>query len=482
VISLGVVLAATFSPPAATTTGLGDQQCLAAATGSEGLCTTGDVRVSSLTVLGTPVVCTPGETINVTVEIEILSSANRYDVGLWVNQDGESARTGTACHRDALIPLGSDTVCNHTGTAPTYWNGDADACGDLHASNTDPCGTKVLEEGLLVTTKAVQIAVVCSDSTEDGLADTGVCTSWRNSTLGGCASVLDAIPGSTSMCDCGFVEIDNLFVDPCDGVACDEQDTQCQNFSCQQGQCVPTDINEGGPCDDGLACTIDTTCSDGVCGGAACETPTATPNGTPTPTPTPTPSASPTVSPTLTPSATATSTPTATAMLSPTPTRTSTPTASRTATPSATATGTSTRTPTASATMTPTGSSTPSITNTATPTSAPLDADADGSAGALTDGLLFLRYLFGFRGSTLVAGAIAPGADRDTAPEIEGYIASILAMLDIDGNGSAGPLTDGLLILRYLFGFRGAPLADGATGSNATRDAAAIEVYLAPLV
>ena len=44
----------------------------------------------------------------------------------------------------------------------------------------------------------------------------------------------------------------------------------------------------------------------------------------------------------------------------------------------------------------------------------------------LTDGVLFLRYLFGFRGNTLIAGAVAPGAPRDTAPEIEAYIAGLI--------------------------------------------------------
>jgi hypothetical protein len=36
------------------------------------------------------------------------------------------------------------------------------------------------------------------------------------------------------------------------------------------------------------------------------------------------------------------------------------------------------------------------------------------------------------------------------------------AILDIDGNGSVAPLTDGLLVLRYLFGFTGGTLISGA--------------------
>jgi hypothetical protein len=56
------------------------------------------------------------------------------------------------------------------------------------------------------------------------------------------------------------------------------------------------------------------------------------------------------------------------------------------------------------------------------------------------------------------------------------------ALLDIDGNGELGALTDGLLVLRFLFGFTGTTLTAGAVGSNCTRcDAAAILPYLQSL-
>ena len=56
-------------------------------------------------------------------------------------------------------------------------------------------------------------------------------------------------------------------------------------------------------------------------------------------------------------------------------------------------------------------------------------------------------------------------------------------MLDIDGNGAVAPLTDGLLVLRFLFGFTGTTLTSGAVGGGCTRcNAAAIEPYLQGLV
>ena len=54
--------------------------------------------------------------------------------------------------------------------------------------------------------------------------------------------------------------------------------------------------------------------------------------------------------------------------------------------------------------------------------------------------------------------------------------------LNIDGNPLLDPLTDGLLVLRYLFGFTGTTLTNGAVGANCTRcDAATIVPYLQTL-
>ena len=57
------------------------------------------------------------------------------------------------------------------------------------------------------------------------------------------------------------------------------------------------------------------------------------------------------------------------------------------------------------------------------------------------------------------------------------------ALFDIDGDGTLGPLTDGLLILRWLFGFTGSALTNGAVGPGCTRcDASSIEAYLSQVV
>ena len=54
-----------------------------------------------------------------------------------------------------------------------------------------------------------------------------------------------------------------------------------------------------------------------------------------------------------------------------------------------------------------------------------LDIDGDGKYDPFTDGLLVLRYLMGLRGTALVSGAVAQGATRSTAEQIETYLQSL---------------------------------------------------------
>jgi len=52
--------------------------------------------------------------------------------------------------------------------------------------------------------------------------------------------------------------------------------------------------------------------------------------------------------------------------------------------------------------------------------------DGNGQADALTDGLMLIRYLLGLRGASLIAGAVAPNATRPLAQDIETYIQSLM--------------------------------------------------------
>jgi hypothetical protein len=111
-----------------------------------------------------------------------------------------------------------------------------------------------------------------------------------------------------------------------------------------------------------------------------------------------------------------------------------------------------------------------------------LDVDGNGVISALTDGLLFLRFAFQFSGTTLTNGAVGPGCTRCDATAVTGYLNGLGLVLDIDGNGAIQPLADGLLVLRFEFGFTGTTLTSGAVGPGCTRcDHTTILPYLQSL-
>jgi len=58
-----------------------------------------------------------------------------------------------------------------------------------------------------------------------------------------------------------------------------------------------------------------------------------------------------------------------------------------------------------------------------------LDVDDNGDVDALTDGLLILRYMFGYGGDALINGAIAEGATRTSSAEIEAYLEALIPEL-----------------------------------------------------
>ena len=111
------------------------------------------------------------------------------------------------------------------------------------------------------------------------------------------------------------------------------------------------------------------------------------------------------------------------------------------------------------------------------------DVDESLQAQPLTDGLLVIRHLFGFSGDALTSGAVASDSGRNASEVIASYLTEADSQLDIDGDSDSKPLTDGLLLIRYLFGFSGDSLVSGAIGSDATRNTSeAVSAYIAERV
>jgi uncharacterized protein YkwD len=127
---------------------------------------------------------------------------------------------------------------------------------------------------------------------------------------------------------------------------------------------------------------------------------------------------------------------------------------------------------------------TASNTNTNGSTLSALNIDGDSApADALTDGLMILRYMFGLSGSALINNTVQTDCTFCDADSIKDRLDSLQTQLDIDGDGNTDALTDGLLIIRYLFGIRGTSLTLNAVSNNCTRcDPSTVEVYLAGLM
>ena len=96
-----------------------------------------------------------------------------------------------------------------------------------------------------------------------------------------------------------------------------------------------------------------------------------------------------------------------------------------------------------------------------------IDKSTDMAYDPLTDGLLILRHMFGMRGEALIDGALADTALRNDPVAIATLLDNMSAALDIDDNGAVTAQTDGMLVLRYMFGLRGAALVNGAVAADA---------------
>jgi hypothetical protein len=198
--------------------------CIVQQVGGNPPCTANDVRIGHMELVAGPSMCDPNDPtpFPVTIKATIESGPDRYDIGLWFNTKGNSAKddpSGNNCYRDYLHPVDGLTTCQQQGGP--YYNADGDNCGDVYAQNTNPCGNKVTgpcTSGMggtcLFSTFTFTTMVTCTDSNADNVVDTGTCTSWDNMPDGFCTNELDTDPGTGSKCNCEMIDIVGLGVPP----------------------------------------------------------------------------------------------------------------------------------------------------------------------------------------------------------------------------------------------------------------------------
>jgi hypothetical protein len=81
-----------------------------------------------------------------------------------------------------------------------------------------------------------------------------------------------------------------------------------------------------------------------------------------------------------------------------------------------------------------------------------LDVDGDGVVGRSTDLVLAIRYMAGYTDEQLIEGAVGEKATRKDAASILAFLSAHQGELDIDGDGTANPMSDGLLVSLFLMG------------------------------
>ncbi len=101
------------------------------------------------------------------------------------------------------------------------------------------------------------------------------------------------------------------------------------------------------------------------------------------------------------------------------------------------------------------------------PATCDLDADANLSVKATTDGILALRWMLGMTGTAATQGAIGTAPGRTLAASIATHLN--LQRMDVDGDSSVDAATDGVLLLRALLGLSGSAVTNGAVSPCATR-------------
>jgi len=114
-----------------------------------------------------------------------------------------------------------------------------------------------------------------------------------------------------------------------------------------------------------------------------------------------------------------------------------------------------------------------------------MDIDGNGVTEPATDGQMIVRFLMGMRGADITRGGelVASDCTRCSEQKIADYLAANRAAYDADGDGNADALSDGLQRVRFLSAVTGPALTQDVIAPGCVRCSAdvLIDYFQAPL-
>jgi hypothetical protein len=235
--------------------------CVDDITGVSNNCTANDVTIALL-FNDQDVSCVPGEPITLYLRAELVAgAAERWDIGIFVAEDGGDAYTGTCYHDYLAPPLAPEGTCSVAGTPcladgdcpggetcdgaatcsvsgnPCTYDGDCLAGEGTCTNGYDPgetfpgldggpffnaewmvdeldtCGD--MQQGVYNyydLNPVLGITVPCIDTNGDGSLDIGTIVSWDNTRNNTCTGPEDAVPNTKSKCRGQRMEVGNVAV------------------------------------------------------------------------------------------------------------------------------------------------------------------------------------------------------------------------------------------------------------------------------
>ena len=182
------------------------QDCVDDLTGVTNNCTANDVSLGLIFATEEQIIfCEAGEVIQVPLRASVVAGSQvRYDIGMFIAEDGGDARTGQ-CFHDFIRP-----VLGKTCGGPLDL-GTVDAGGTCFqdqevADSLDICGDVLAgEDNFYDLNGGDPVTLTCTPNPDDPTqVIVSHVVSWDNTSNNSCASIVDAVPNTKAKCSSGF--------------------------------------------------------------------------------------------------------------------------------------------------------------------------------------------------------------------------------------------------------------------------------------